>query len=80
MEAEMQILEREEFQRWRDHPLTAEFLKLLDQRRNNLMEAWAAGQPLAPEQQAQAVLLGQLTQVSFEDVLDMAGVENNGEG
>jgi hypothetical protein len=75
MEVEMQILEREEFQRWRDHPLTAEFLKLLDRRRLHLMEAWATGQPLAPEQQAQAVLLGQLIQVSCDDLRDIAGLE-----
>jgi hypothetical protein len=39
------------------------------------MEAWAAGQPLNPEQQAQAVLLGHLVDLKHEDVLDMAGVE-----
>jgi hypothetical protein len=71
----MTILEPEEFQRWKDSQATKEFLSLLSRRRSNLMEAWAAGQPLAPEQQAQAVLLGQLSRVQHDDVLDMAGVE-----
>jgi hypothetical protein len=71
----MTILEPEEFQRWKDSPMTREFLNLLQKRRQHLMEAWAAGQPLNPEQQAQAVLLGHLADLKHEDVLDMAGVE-----
>jgi hypothetical protein len=71
----MTILEPEEFQRWKDSPLTQEFLSLLKARQQNLMEAWGRGQPVSPEQQAQAVILGQLAQVRFEDVQDMAGVE-----
>jgi hypothetical protein len=71
----MTILEPEEFQRWKDSNLTREFLSLLQRRRQQLMEAWAAGQPLNPEQQAQAVLLGHLVDLKHEDVLDMAGVE-----
>jgi hypothetical protein len=70
----MQILEEAEFQRWKDNPLTREFLSLLGKRQLNLMEAWGRGQPMAPEQQAQAVILGQLAQVRFEDVQEMAGV------
>jgi hypothetical protein len=74
-ESEMKILEVAEFQRWKEHPLTVEFLALLGKRRLNLMEAWGSGTPLSPEQQSQAVILGQLAQVRHEDVLDMAGVE-----
>jgi hypothetical protein len=32
-----------------------------------------------PEQQAQAVILGKLAEVRFEDVQDMAGIEPDGE-
>ena len=71
----MTILEPEEFQRWKDQPLTREFLKVLAKRRQALMEGWGSGQMLTPEQQSQAVLLGQLAAVSFDDVCDMAGVE-----
>jgi hypothetical protein len=38
------------------------------------MEAWGRGHP-GPGAQAQAVILGQLAQVRFEDVQEMAGVE-----
>lgn len=78
----MTILEREGFQQWKDNPLTREFLSLLANRQLGLMEAWGRGQPLSPEQQAQAVILGKLAEVSFEDVEEMAGIEReepNGE-
>jgi hypothetical protein len=71
----MTILEREGFQQWKDSPLTREFLGLLAKRQLGLMEAWGRGQPLLPEQQAQAVILGKLAEISFEDVQDMAGIE-----
>lgn len=71
----MAILEPEEFQRWRDQPLTGEFLGLLKLRRQHLMEAWAGGMPLTPEQQAQAVLLGQLSEVRLDDLREIAGLE-----
>jgi hypothetical protein len=71
----MMILEQEAFQQWKDNPLTREFLSILKDRRQHLMEAWGRGQPLMPEQQAQAVLLGQLAEINFEDVQEMAGIE-----
>ena len=71
----MVILDKEEFQRWRDHPLTKEFLTLLGNRQRDLMEAWGRGHSLTPEQQAGAVLLGQLAGLSFEYVCDLAGIE-----
>lgn len=71
----MTILEREGFQQWKDSPLTQEFLSLLGKRQSALMESWGQGVHLLPEQQAQAVILGQLAEVSFEDVQDMAGIE-----
>lgn len=71
----MVILEPEEFQRWRDNPLTVEFLGLLKLRRQHLMEAWARGQSLTPEEQAQAVLLGKLSEVRRENLMELAGIE-----
>lgn len=71
----MAILDKEEFQRWRDHPLTGEYLDLLKLRRTHLMEAWAAGRHLSPEEQAQAVLLGQLAEVRCDDLREIAGLE-----
>lgn len=75
----MTILEREGFQQWKDSPLTREFLSILANRQLALMEAWARGSLMAPEQQAQAVILGKLAEVSFEDVEEMAGIERDGE-
>lgn len=71
----MTILEQAEFQRWKENPLTKDFLSLLAKRQASLMEAWGRGVPMAPEQQAQAVVLGQLAEISFDAVRDMAGLE-----
>lgn len=71
----MAIQDKAEFQRWRDHPLTVEFLGVLAKAQSNLTEAWGRGQQLAPEQQAQAVMLGRLSRVQHNDILEMLGVE-----
>lgn len=62
----MAIMEQEQFQAWRDNPLTQEFLGLVRKRQQELTAAWGRGLPLSPEQQAQAVLLGQLAGISFD--------------
>ena len=73
------ILEEGEFQRWRDHPLTQEFLELLRQRRDQLAGAWARGLNLSADRQAQAVLLGQLGEINFDVLKELAGLEPVGE-
>ena len=65
----------EEFSRWWDHPGTLAFRDYLKERRSDLMEAWAAGNPLAPEIQAQAVVMGQLAGLSAETVAFELGIE-----
>ena len=71
----MVILDKEVFQHWLANPATQDFLALLKRRRSDLMEEWARGMaPLVPELQAQAVLLGRLAEVSFDDVRDFAGL------
>lgn len=69
--------DRDLFQQWMDNPLTVDFLSLLTQRRQWLMEAWAKGHPGAdsPERQASAVILHQLADLSHDDVLDWLGIE-----
>lgn len=57
----------EGFQAWKDSPATQEFLGLLGQRQRDLMAAWGRGASLTPEQQAQAVLLGQLSRIRFRE-------------
>lgn len=60
------LLDREEFQRWMDHPVTVEFRSYLRDRQMALMQAWGRGVSLPVETQAQAVLLGQLVELNFE--------------
>jgi hypothetical protein len=56
------------FQEWTAHPTTQEFLAFLKSRQSDLMEAWGRGTALTVEQQAQAVLLGQLSAIRCDDV------------
>lgn len=58
------------FQEWKDNPATQDFLTYLAERQMALMEAWGRGAPLTPEQQAQAVLLGRLSTIRFEDICE----------
>lgn len=78
----MQILEREAFQEWRENPLTREYLTLLARRKQDLMEQWAAGLPgtHSPEFQAQARLLGQLAEISWDSLHSLFGIEMRKEG
>lgn len=66
----------EVFQAWKDSPLTKDFLSLLMLKQRGLMEAWARGHSMQPEEQAQAVLLGRLAGLSHDDVLEILGVED----
>lgn len=61
--------DRDSFQEWKDHPGTRDFLAYLAERQSRLMEAWGQGANLSPEEQAAAVLLGNLSKVSFEDMV-----------
>ncbi len=60
------LLDPGEFQRWMDNPTTREFLGYLRDRQQALMAAWGRGVSTTVEQQAAAVLLGQLADLSFE--------------
>jgi len=71
-----QLQEEETFQAWKDHPLTKDFRALLLLKQQRLMEAWGRGHPMMPEEQAQAVLLGRLADLSHEDVLEILGVND----
>ena len=83
----MQITNPEEFSQWLANPLTQEFLGLLKARHLRLTEAWGAGRQLTAEEQAQAVLLGQLARLRFSSdgdevaasIEDLAGIEKEDE-
>ncbi len=71
----MQIHQREVFQEWLQNPLTQEYHQFHRDRRASLAERWARGNPLTPEHQAQAVMLGQLADISWEDIAEQYGIE-----
>jgi hypothetical protein len=77
----MEILNREAFQEWRESPLTQDFFRLMADRKQSLMEQWAAGTPGAhsPEFQAQARLLGQLAEMNWDSLHGLFGIERKEE-
>lgn len=76
------LTDPEAFQAWASNPLTQGFLLYLKERQAVLTEAWAAGQPGShlPEPQAQAVLLGHLAGLEFEDIARHYGIEVKADG
>ena len=58
---------REGFQAWVDRKETQEFLALLRSKQLRMMEEWGSGRTWEAEQQAQAVLLGQLARLRFNE-------------
>lgn len=64
----MLILQPEEFQRWKDHPLTQEFLQFLADWQEAMMVAWAKSSQPMPWEQAQANLLGQLLAINCDEI------------
>ena len=63
----MSLSNREEYQAWRDHPLTKEFLSLLEANHFLLIQAWGRGFPMTERQQARAECLGQLARLRFSE-------------
>ena len=60
------LLNPEALREWKASPLTQDFLAYLRDRQMDLMQAWGRGVLWNPEQQAQAVLLDQLADLSSE--------------
>ena len=69
----MTLQDRETFQAWVESPLTREFLSLLEAKHRHLKDKWGSGWVLSPEEQAQAVLLGQLARICHSDGDDKGG-------
>ena len=79
------LMDKDQFSRWWDHPGTKAYLEYLGRRRSNLMEAWAWGRPLRPEDQMEAWLCSQMQDLSPDVVAHVFGVElseeeNDGRG
>jgi hypothetical protein len=64
----MILSNQEEMELWRKNPATAEFFRFLTDRRSDLMQRWAEGATLGPEEQAQAVTLSFLLDLKADDV------------
>lgn len=62
------LTNQEELSSWLQQPMTQEFMQFLADRRVNLMEAWASGQTMNPQWQAQAMTLTMLINLKAEDV------------
>lgn len=58
----------EEFQRWKDHPMTEAWFQYLEDYRESLKEQWARGVNLPPAVQPQADLMGQLCLLTSEHI------------
>ena len=63
-----QLTDPEAMAAWKAHPLTQEFLKNLQHRREALMEHWGRGQTMGPEWQREAALLGSLVHLSSDEI------------
>ena len=61
----MSLSNREEYQAWRDHPLTKEFLTLLEDNHLSLTQAWGRGFHLTEAQQARCQTLGELAKLRY---------------
>lgn len=71
----MMLADKEVFQAWKEDHRTQEFFQYLKDRQTDLSTAWAEGKQLSPEQQAQAVLLGRLADLSHDDIIEQYAIE-----
>ena len=69
----------QDFLAWKANPLTQGFLQYLTDHRRSMADLWASGQPMTPQQQAQAEVEGDLINLSCSDVRGFYGL-TEGEG
>lgn len=55
------MMDKEQFQEWKGHPLTVEFLNYLKDNQMLLMEQWGSGMAMDPWAQPKALLMGDLS-------------------
>ena len=70
-----QLIDPEAMAAWKANPLTVEFLAYLKDRHEALKELWGRGQPLGPEWQREASLLGSILHLKSEEVAEFYDVE-----
>lgn len=69
-----QLIDPEAMAAWKAHPGTVAFRQYLKDFRAELAEAWAAGNPMSPQQQAQADLMGQMVELDSDAIANFYGV------
>ena len=72
-----QLIDPEALGAWKAHPLTVEFLTYLRDRQQALMELWGRGQPMGPEWQREASLLGSILHLQSEEIATFYEVERD---
>lgn len=67
---------RKAFQEWRQARVNRAFFQFLKDQRAALAEQWASGVEMAPVQQCKALLMGELSDLEWEDVGRFYGIED----
>lgn len=65
---------KEQFEAWKAGEANQGFLKFVLDSREALMADWADGRPMTPENQATAVVYGDLLGLQWADVADFYGL------
>lgn len=71
----MDRFNKEAFQEWKAHPLTKVLLAFLRDNQTKLAQQWAAGTEMSPQQQAKALLMGELSALEWADYARFYGLE-----
>jgi hypothetical protein len=72
----MQRFNREGLEHWLSLRQTKLYLAFLRDQQAALGQLWARGQPMSPEQQAKALLMGELASLSWADYATFYGLED----
>ena len=68
------MMDKEQFQEWKGHPLTVEFLNYLKAQQVQLMNLWGSGVEMEPKFQVKALLMGELSNLEWADYATFYGV------
>jgi len=66
---------QEAFDEWHSSPLTKEFFKFLSDKREDLKETWAKGQPIDDKAHAIAMVYGDILDLEFSTIAEFYNIE-----
>jgi hypothetical protein len=75
----MDRFNKEAFLEWKAHPLTKVFCQFLRDNQTELARKWAAGVEMSPQHQAKALLLGEMSDLDWQDYAQFYGLEADNE-